>query len=344
MQLKPDVFKTAGSKQAKSARPPEGGSSPNATAPVAPAPIARIVFEMLLIFGLLLGADHFFFDGRAFAGLEPNPYWLPVLAMAVCYGSGIGIAAAVIATIIWTTAPGHNESGDHLQRMLSLSILPMLWIITALAVGEITSNRLSVIQRISRHRNKLKRDHHKLAETIRDLAQTNRLLQVRFATEEHTVGQAIAVAADLVDGTHANQIAGIERLIALAAQSENFTYYSVIGAQLEPMFRGRAAHEPADDLSWNDLVQTLRSRDERQHRAVFQTSRGAMILPVFDHGDPVVIGVLLINGMAEAKLTQSKVAELTQVAHSLARLADQFQRRLEPLPIRPWLLQEGNAA
>lgn len=344
MQLKPEVFKTSGGKPGNAARSAQGTSPVSPSESVAPPPIARIIVEMLVLFALLLGADHFFFAGRAFAGLEPNPYWLPVLAMAICYGSGMGIAAAVIATIIWTTAPGHDEGGDHLEKMLSLSILPMLWIITALAVGEITSNRLSVIQRISRHRNKLKRDHHKLAETIRDLAQTNRLLQVRFATEEHTVGQAIAVAADLVDGTHASQIAGVERLIALATQSESFTYYSVIGAQLEPMFRGRADHEPTDDLSWSDLVQTLRSRDERKHRAVFQTSRGALILPVFDNGNQVVIGVLLINGIAEAKLTQSKVAEFAQVAHSLARLADRFQRRLEPLPMRPWLLKEGNAA
>ncbi|WP_198912797.1 hypothetical protein, partial [Streptococcus agalactiae] len=61
----------------------------------------RIALEFVALFGLLLLADHMVAGGTAFAGIQPNPYWLPVLVMALAYGTEAGLLAAFLASAIW---------------------------------------------------------------------------------------------------------------------------------------------------------------------------------------------------------------------------------------------------
>ncbi|MCW1381898.1 hypothetical protein OLX02_03595 [Novosphingobium sp. KCTC 2891] len=352
MQLKSLFSRTAPVQLTSRAPPPDETLQPPSTpAPSLPGspPKVRLLAEMAVVFSILLGIDHTFFAGHAYAGVEPNPYWLPVLLMATCYGSGAGLSAAIVATAIWVTAPAHGAAGDHLQRMLSLSILPMLWVIAALLIGEITSNRLTTIRKLARHRNKLQRDQHKLAETISDLAQTNRRLQVRIVTEERTVGDAVAAAIHLVEAGPAKQVAGIERLIALAAGNEAFTFYTVRDQQLMPLFRGSTARS---DLSWGDLIERFGKGGPASDGQAIRLDCGELILPVYADGDPVLCGVLALESMSvdesvgKAVASQAMLAELQHVAQSLARLGVQLQQRVEPLPLpmRPWLMTRENAA
>ena len=37
--------------------------------------------EMLVLFAILIAIDHGLSHGDAYSGLNPNPYWLPVLVM-----------------------------------------------------------------------------------------------------------------------------------------------------------------------------------------------------------------------------------------------------------------------
>src|SRR6185295_8768301 len=181
-------------------------------------------------------------SGTAFAHIDPNPYWIPVLVMAVCYGSGMGLVAAITATLIWVAAPHRHPGGDHLEAMLSISILPMLWVIAATVVGELTTSRLENIDRLQGRGARQEEELATLAETVAHLARTNRTLQVRIATEEHTVGRAIAAAVDLLDANSARMAHGLERLVALAVQSEDFVCYIRNGDRFTACLRGHSSN------------------------------------------------------------------------------------------------------
>ncbi|MEP6866983.1 MAG: MASE1 domain-containing protein [Novosphingobium sp.] len=331
--------------------------------------LARMNAEMLLLFAILLVIDHGWFGGQAFDGLAANPYWVPVLTMAVGYGSGMGVAAAIIATVIWITAPHTGGSGndigngDHLQQMLSLSVLPMLWMVVALAVGELTTSRTEKVSKLASRARLLDSDLKQMGETIERLAQTNRSLQVRIATQENTVGRAIAAALDLVDKDKASQIHGVERLIALAAQTEDFTFYGVDDRQFVTLFCGRSASSQPDDLSWADLAdsasnhlnpgrQNLNCQNlscqnlswingHSEHGRPDHGRTGNLALPVYRDGNEDMIGVLAIKGLPRSELTESKLAELADVAQSIGRLSDTLFDPVEYIPVAVWPLHRS---
>lgn len=309
--------------------------------------LARMICEMAVLFGILFAIDHFLLSGHAFAEVDPNPYWLPVLIIALGYGSGMGLAAAVIATLIWVAAPHHSASGDHLQMMLSVSILPMLWVIAALVAGELTTSRLDRIDGLQRSEARLAEELGQLADTVERLAQTNRAFQVRIATEEHTVGKAIAAAVDLIDSDPARLLHGVERLVALAVQSEDFICYTGTGNRLVARFRGHAAESRPDELSREQLKEALLASLNRQGAAsgrVVPTHPGTLALPIVGQADNAAIGVLVINSITPAHLTASKLAEFNHVAQSLGKLAHLLSLGTRPIAHPATLqVQEGVA-
>jgi len=310
----------------------------------------RAGMEMLVLYALLLAIDHRFLAGHAFAGVEPNPYWLPVLMMALAYGSGIGLASAAIASAIWIAAP-HNQvgSGDQLQYLLRLSLLPMLWTVVALIVGEVTSVRLSTIEDQGRCSQEVDRKQERIADTLANLASINRALQIRIATENLTVGEAIAVAVDLVEPEPANQVRAIERLIALAAQTEDFTFFDVRGRRGVARFRGRAASHRSADLSRTILARTMRAGavalpDGTASSRKMLAGLGVAALPVRNHDSGGLIGLLVIHSLPPSLLTESKMAELSHVAESLCRISARFLGEVIPLLPARWNAAEERVA
>lgn len=326
------------------AKPPEQGKPRLGPAIEGMPTRIRMALETVAFFAVLMAVDHTLLSGHAFAELEPNPYWLPVLTLSVCYGSGMGLAAALTATAIWVLAPHSAPGGDHLQLMLSISILPMLWVIVALIVGELTTSRLEAIQRLQRVRTRHKEELRELAGTVEHLAETNRALQVRIATEEHTVGRAIAAAVDLVEEDPLRQAHGLERLVALSAQSEDFIYYTGVGDRFVARFRGHAAAHRPDALSGTELAEVLaQSRARPTPAEVTPAAPVLLALPVHCPHEQVLAGLLVINNLCPSELTTSKQAELAQVALSLGQLSHLPCVAPAPLAESGLLLREGVA-
>ncbi|MEO0031186.1 MAG: hypothetical protein RIS94_944 [Pseudomonadota bacterium] len=301
----------------------------------------RPIMEMAAIFGILSGIDHLVGTGGAFANVDPHPFWAPVLLMAVTYGSGMGLAAALAATAIWVADHGALGAGDHLQRMLALSIMPMLWVTSALVIGEISSSRLIRVARLAHQRVKLKRDQHKLVDMIRQLIRTNRALQVRIAVEERAVEDAVAAALELGEASADQRIAGIERLVALVTGSAAFAFYRVIDGDLVPVLRGAGAH---GGLTMEDLVGYAAGRIDED--TVVRIGQDCHVVAVCSGGDPVLDGVLAVEGAARGPLGESLQVALVQIARSLEGLVPRPLAQDAPLLLNghPRALVQDHAA
>lgn len=303
--------------------------------------LIRAGIEMLVLYALLLVVDHRFLAGHAFAGLEINPYWLPVVVMALAYGSGFGLASAAIASGIWIAAR-HNDvgMGDELQHLLRLSLLPMLWTVVALIIGEVSAARLSAIEEHEKRSEEGHRRQEQTADALANLASINRSLQIRIATENLSIGEAIAVAVDLVDPKPANQVRAIERLVALATQTEDFTFFDLHGRGCVARFRGQAAgHRPAS-LSQTTLAKTMRAgavlpaNDSASNQHTLASLKTAA-LPVRDHHSGRLKGLLVIHSLPPRLLTEAKMAELSHVAETLCRFSARLMgEEIQQLPVR----------
>lgn len=309
----------------------------------------RMWTEMLILFAALLAIDQALLSGDAFSGVNPNPYWLPVLMLAMTYGTGMGLSAAFIATVIWLSAP-HSWDGetDHLGTQLRLSLLPMLWMVVALAVGEVTASRKAQIAGHERRYQAMERNWEKMADAFARLAKTNRTLQIRIATEERTVGQAISAALGLAEPNPASQIGAVVRLISLAAHTEDFTYYDVQGSQVVARFCGKAAISRPSDLSPTVLAQSmianpglLHSGREADRKTLAHL--GIVALPIRNADSSELAALLVIHTSRRLRLTEAKLAELSHIAESLGRLSTLFASA-DTLGPASWHIPEGKVA
>ncbi len=310
-------------------------------------PILLQCAEMLILFATLMAIDQGLMSGNAFSDINPNPYWLPVLVMATTYGTGSGLAAATIASAIWFRwSNPWSGATDHIEQQLRLSIQPMLWMVTALVTGEVTASRRNRIADQERQHQAMDRNWKKLAEIIARLTDTNRKLQVRIATGQRTIVQAMAAGLDLSKPDPESQADAVARLIALAAQTEDFTFYDVRGAQVTARFGGKAAQGQAPDLSRSPMAQAMLAtpRPLRADRAADRpllSEWGLLAVPVAG-AEEGLAAIILVHSAAGIRITEAYVAQLLQVADLLGKCPALFGREQAFAP--KWLVPEGKVA
>lgn len=309
-------------------------------------PIFLQCAEMLILFATLLAIDHGLLKGDAFSDLNPNPLWLPVLIMGMTYGTGAGLVAGAIASAIWLNwSTLWSGPADHLDQQLRLSIQPMLWMITALIMGEVTASRRNRIAEQERQHQAMDRNWKRLAEIIARLTETNRKLQVRIATEQRTVVQAIAAGVGLAQPDPERQVDAVARMIALAAKTEDFTFYDVRGNQVVARFGGGIAPVQPSDLTRSALAQAMLAgpRPLRADRTADQpilAQLGAVAVPVMVGED--LAAIIIVHSNAEVRITEAYMAQLIQVADLLGGYPPLFARELAFAA--KWLVPEGKVA
>lgn len=305
--------------------------------------------EMAAIFATLLAIDNLLLHGDAFSRLNPNPYWLPVLVMAITYGTGMGLIAGTVASAIWLSWPHTwpDAFSDHLEAQLRLSVMPMLWMVAALVLGEVTASRIARLASHEERHRAMEHNWQRLAEVIARLTSTNRKLQVRIATEQRTVNQAVAAAVGLAEPDPAHQIDAIARLIALAAQTEDFTFYDVRGTQVLARFAGRDAVGRPADLSRSVLAHAMLDDPRPLHEGRTGDQGvlahfGLIALPI-RREDGELGGMIVVHSAPRLRITEARIAELSHVAELLGKAAPLFGRE-HAFAQSKWLVPGGKVA
>jgi hypothetical protein len=261
--------------------------------------------EALVMLALLWGMDHFVLHGNAFEGIDPNPYWWPILIMALAYGTGMGLLTAGLASALWLIAPHSAPHGaDKLQSILGVSLYPLMWTVAAVLVGEVTAARKSALVNGRQRTSELESEQATITQILEQLAGANRQLQVRIATNERSVGQAIEIAAGLMEAEPERRKEAVKRLIALACQTDDFTYLEARGAQMVPRLRGDAASPHLTEFPRNGAP----------------PAGEALSVPVYQASGEELAGMLLIHNAAPSLRTDAGHAELVQLAQSVSAL------------------------
>jgi hypothetical protein len=294
--------------------------------------VLRKVLEMALLFAGLLAIDHYNLAGIAFVELEPNPYWIPVVAMSLAYGSGMGLAATAIATVIWVFSTHHWPAHyDHLAIQLRLSILPLMWSVCALIIGEVTSSRQGRLKGLQQRCTELARDTDKIAKALTSLSKINRELQVRIATSHYVAGEALVAASGLLVPGQPDQRLALAKLISLAIESDDFTYYRVEGTRLVPLLSGTSPLDSRADASqvrWADAILAKPEivHVEQQHGRTLLKGLGVAAVPVADPGTGSVVALLIIHSAPRMRFNPAKMTELRHLGQALLDYAEVFAK------------------
>ncbi|TCP98338.1 hypothetical protein C8J46_105494 [Sphingomonas sp. PP-F2F-A104-K0414] len=285
----------------------------------------RIAVEIAIAFAALAALDWWLTGGTGFARVQPNPYWLPVLVMALAYGTGPGVLAAAIASGLWL-AHVHDNPGerDYLDHLFHLSLQPLMWFVVAGVIGEVTIIRTGRHDRLETRGRVATRNLARLTEAFATLSQTNRQLQVQIATEAHTVGHAIETAARLCSPDPAERRGAIAELIALAARTPDFTCYRVTGDEARAWLRG-----PVTAGRRDVLPAALMERIERHKRVLHVAKRsdrhvldgiGVAAIALPDRKTGEVVGCLVLHTLPFEALNASRTAELAEITTWLTPL------------------------
>ncbi len=286
----------------------------------------RILAEFALMFGALLLVDRLTTSGTAFAGIQPNPLWLPVLVMALAYGTEAGLIAAIIASSIWLGNARHiAASGDYLDRLLQLSVTPLLWFLVAALVGEVTILRARRNDRCTREAGVATRNVARLSQAYQQLATTNRALQVRIATDAGATGRIVALASGLSASDAAVRREALGALIAVAAGTTDFTLYRMErDGGVRVLLRG-ATGTARPHILPTPLITRLRGESRilsvaRSDDRLLLADVGVAAVPLMSGG--VGIGCLVVHSLAFASLNTRAIAELTEIGTWLPRLME----------------------
>ena len=285
----------------------------------------RIAIEMALSFAILLALDWWLTGGTGFARVQPSPYWLPVLVMALAYGTGPGAIAAATASALWL-GHAHAVGGerDYLDHLFHLSLPPLLWFVAAVAIGEVTILRTNRHIRLERRGRVARRNVARMTEAFDALSRTNRRLQVQIATESATLGHVIDTATRLSSTSPADRREAIVRLIALAARTEDFTCYRIVGDEARAWLRAAQAAVRRDVLPVALIERLLRRRGivhvaRRSDRAALE-GVGVAAIPLCDPVSNDMVGCLVLHALPFAALNASRVAELGEIGTCLTPL------------------------
>lgn len=282
----------------------------------------RILIEIAVGFALLAAIDQRLTGGSGFAGVRPSPYWVPVLVMALVYGTGPGVVAAAVASVLWLVAAhGDGTERDYLDTLLHLSLPPLLWGVAAVAIGEVTLLRKRRLAKAERRATQATRDIARLAEAHDRLTRTNQSLQRRVAGDPRTTGHVVATATRLAASDPAARRAAMAELIALAAGTDDFTCYRLTPDGAESWLRGPGV--PGTSLGRPErlpsaMVHPLLA-DPRIRHVARRADRewlgglGVAAVPLADPGGAVG-GLLLFHTLPIEAFNAHRLAEWTEIA------------------------------
>lgn len=297
--------------------------------------------EMLGLFGVLVAIDIFLtakFD--AFYELNPNPYWIPVLLMAVNYGAGPGLVAALIASFIsfagqidplivrtvldegpmaaWqqvTAGSFTTFSNEDYLVVWDYVVMPLLWLMTALGLG-LLRERLK--DREHELRTALDASEHReavLSDAYERLLETKEGLEVRVAGQLKTVFTIYQAAKAIEKLGPGEVLIGVSELVRTVMSPVKFSVYllneNVLEAVLNEGWDADDRYQTRFDnstLLFQDIVggrQFLVAVNPDEERAL--GGEGLMAGPLTSVDSGEVVGMLKIEKLNFLDLGKSSV-------------------------------------
>lgn len=128
-------------------------------------PLSAVV-ELVAIVALLLIVD-WIWPALDINNIQPSPYWLPVLLLTLQYGTASGTLAVIVAIIAYfsfVTLPEQGVGENEFAYRLRILSQPILWIATAVVLGQFRMVQIAAKRELRRRLDELKIQRDTLAD------------------------------------------------------------------------------------------------------------------------------------------------------------------------------------
>lgn len=157
------------------------------------------IIEVGLFFLVAILWDVIFSGGDRFWGVEPHPFWIIVVLLAVQYGVAEGILAVVVSTLVLLLGnlPEQTFDQDMYGYLFEIAINPLMWTVTAVILGILRERHIREREELREQVKLAKEREEKIAESyewVRDLKQRMELRiagQLRSSIDTYRAAKAV---------------------------------------------------------------------------------------------------------------------------------------------------------
>jgi polysaccharide biosynthesis protein PelD len=329
--------------------PPRVGTSPSDDAPH-PRHGARhlarhgevpalALLELVGFFVIAAVIDHYIFGGTRFAGVQPHPFWIPIILLSVQYGTNAGLlaVAAAGAYLLAGNLPSQELTEDRFDYLLRLSAQPLLWLAAALVIGEIRSRQRRLFQNLDESLERVQAERDTIAAAYQELKSTKAALEIRIAGQIRTV----AATCDAIVDAHTSGdavLANAHQVVGTIIHPQKFSIFLLSGALLSG----------ASNEGWEEDDRYRRSfgRDSGIYRCIVEQGRflcaaraedevtldgeGMLAGPLRDFDTGEVLGMLKIESIGFLDLNLDTVGIFKGVCEWIG-MAMSLRRHVETL-------------
>lgn len=214
--------------------------------------------EIALIMGLLVGIDYLIGGLDGYVGVNPSPYWIPVILISVQYGVFEGLVSAFLASILSLgSALGGPILEDALTSGFDVALRdgvggdftsfnnedyliawqyaaePLLWLIVALMVGLLRERLRQRNQQLAQDLRDTRERERVLSNAYEQLLHTKEHLEIRVAGQLKTVFTLYQAAKAIEKLGPGEVLIGIADLVRAVMQPTKFSLYLLNGSMLE---------------------------------------------------------------------------------------------------------------
>ncbi|WP_448189942.1 GAF domain-containing protein [Azospirillum sp. sgz301742] len=192
------------------------------------------LLELVLFFGAALALDTLT-GGARFESVQPHPFWIPVLLLAVQYGTGEGVLAAMAATLALRVGnmPEQLISQDFYQYLYAVSREPILWLVAAVLLGELRMRQLREREELRAGLAAARRESDAIARSYRQLKTVKESLETRVAGQLRTVFTLYQAAKSIDKLDEGEIMLGVADLIRTVMRPEKFSLFLLNNDVLE---------------------------------------------------------------------------------------------------------------
>ncbi|MCW2243387.1 GAF domain-containing protein [Azospirillum canadense] len=264
--------------------------------------------ELALFFLVALGLDAAVGAGLRFDGVQPHPFWIPVLLLAIQYGTNEGVLAAVVASLALRVGnlPEQLISQDFYQYLFTISREPILWLVAAVMFGELRMRQIRERDELRAHLDLARRESDAITRSYRQLKSVKESLETRVAGQLRTVFTLYQAARAIDKLDEGEVVLGVADLVRSVMRPEKFSLFLLNNDVLESVTNEGWDDEDDSYARWFDhssqLFETVvgrqrilcvaRAEDER-----ILKGEGVLAGPLVSDDTGEVVGMLKIESL-----------------------------------------------
>lgn len=290
-------------------------------------PPLSAVFELATIVSLLLAVD-WLLPALDINNIQPSPYWLPVLLLTLHYGTASGTLAVIVAIVAYfslVTLPEQGVGENEFAYRLRILSQPILWIATAVLLGQFRMVQISAKRELRRRAAELESQRDTLADYAQRLrARCDALERDIAARPINTTAPLLNALATLAHGKDdlaaATQAAFASAFpgaaVSLYARSEaGLIKFAGNGWPLPPPWS--AVLEPAHPLAKAILTSKAKPMVLDPAGDAILDGQGLAAVPVIEPVSGKVVGMIKLERANAALVTPDLIRQLDVLAAAI---------------------------